>query len=64
MKNALSQLQRTYLQLQIKSRKDVMFAVKTDSIRAELRNTIATLTGRTDQDVQEECELEAFKYTE
>ena len=41
-----------------------MFAVKTDSIRAELRNTIATLTGRTDQDVQEECELEAFKYTE
>ena len=61
MKTDLQVLQETDLQLQIASRKDVIVAIKTDFIRAALRNQIANSTGKTDQEVQEYCELEAIK---
>lgn len=62
----IKELENTYrdiqilVQLQVKQTGSVILALKTDSIRARLRNTIANATGEDCQKLQERIEFEAL----
>ena len=56
----LKALKTAYLELQILSNNSIDIAVKTDSIRANIRNTLAHATGRTAEEVQTETEQTAI----
>jgi hypothetical protein len=57
----LETLKRTYLQLQVVANKHILFALETDSIRADLRNQISLATGKSEREIQETNEAEALK---
>lgn len=57
----LKTIEKTYLQLQVVSNRNMGFALYTDSIRADLRNVISQVTGKSSQEVQEANEAEALK---
>lgn len=56
--------EEAYLSLQIASNKDVKIAIGTDSLRAQLRNTISMQKGIPPEDVQNKCESEALAKAE
>lgn len=58
----LKELLHTYLNIQILARHSVNMSVKTDSIRAGLRNTISEALGIEEQIVQAWCEGNAMSY--
>jgi hypothetical protein len=60
----LDLLIQCYTALQIEAHHSVSVAIRTDELRAILRNEISTAQGRTSEEVQTEIEHKAFKYWE
>lgn len=56
----LSFLKETYLRMQILANKNILYAIATDSMRAQLRNQIASMSGRSAEEIQNENEAKAF----
>lgn len=55
----LSLIEKSYLQLQIESNKNIKTAIETDSLRAQIRNEISAQKGISCEEVQIECESKA-----
>lgn len=60
-KMLLDSVKDFYLYLQVESYKDMGFAVNTDSKRAQLRNLIANVTGKSCEEIQNTNEQNALK---
>ena len=58
----LELLIKCYTALQIEANFSVSTAIRTDELRATLRNEISTMQNRDGQEVQEEIEQTAFDY--